>query len=185
MIGCFIPETQKGLRILTTYLFSPLQYTILLIFSGNSEEVERKSKRATLQAHSGINNYSSVSWFCRWLYLSIEFAYSISFSLDWKIKQKANLYDIQIWFDFSGLSSNLPTQHILISLFLHKSDQLTAALSLHVWMHVGNEMWRHSTLWACKHATFLSKLLYTNISSLKAAFILSVSSSCINRHNLQ
>ena len=60
MIGCFIPETQKGLRIITTYLFSPLQYTILLIFSGNSEEVERKSKRATVQAHSGINNYSSI-----------------------------------------------------------------------------------------------------------------------------
>ena len=90
MSGCFMTETQKGLRIITTYLFSPLQYTILLIFSGNSEEVERKSKRATLQAHSGINNYSSVSWFCRWLYLSIEFSYLISFSLDWKINWSAN-----------------------------------------------------------------------------------------------
>ena len=193
MSGCFIPETQKGLRIITTYLFSPLQYAILLIFSGNSKEVERKSKRATVQAHSGINNYSSFSWFCRWFCLSIKFFYLISFALHWKILHRIKWSDNrkQIYLiykngkEISGLSSNLRTQHIIISLLLHKSDQLTAALSLHVWMHVGNEMWRHSTLWACKHATFLSKLLYTNISSLKAAFILSVSSSCINRHNLQ
>ena len=85
MSGCFMPKTQKGLRIITTYLFSPLQYTILLIFSGKSEEVERKSKRATVQAHSGINNYSSVPWFCSWLCLSITFANLISFSLDWKM----------------------------------------------------------------------------------------------------
>ena len=98
MSGCFMAETQKGLRIITTYLFSPLQYTILLIFSGNSEEVERKSKRATVQAHSGINNYSSVSSFCRWLYLSIEFAYSISFSLDWKIIHRISANRRQVYF---------------------------------------------------------------------------------------
>ena len=192
MSGCFIPETQKGLRIITTYLFSPLQYAILLIFSGNSKEVERKSKRATVQAHSGINNYSSIPWFCHWFCLSIEFSCLISFALNWKTRMQRisdNRKQIYLIYkngkEISGLSSNLRAQHIIISLLLHKSDQLTAALSLHVWMHVGNEMWRHSTLWACKHTTFLSKLLHTNISSLKAAFILSVSSSCINRHNLQ
>ena len=121
MIGCFIPETQKGLRILTTYLFSPLQYTILLIFSGNSEEVERKSKRATVQAHSGIDNYSSVSWFSRWLCLSIKFAYLISFWLNWKIihridqltEGKSIWYTDMVWF-FRPLKQSTNTTYTYI-----------------------------------------------------------------------
>ena len=190
MSGCFILETQKGLRIITTYLFSPLQYAILLIFFRefwrSRKKIETSYSASTLRDQQLF--YHSIIWFG----LSHKFAYLISFSLYWKILHRISdqiTENKSIWYTKmvkkSGLSSNLRTQHIIISLLLHKSDQLTAALSLHVWMHAGNEMWRHSILWACKHTTFLSKLLHTNISSLKAAFILSVSSSCINRHNLQ
>ena len=83
MSGCFIPETQKGLRIITTYLFSPLQYAILLIFFRefwrSRKKIETSYSASTLRDQQLF--YHSIIWFG----LSIKFAYLISFSLYWKI----------------------------------------------------------------------------------------------------